>query len=150
MRIGAETVRKAAVERVHVLRGVGKGKTPYSPLKPSRGQIKAKQRVKECTVTPPHLFFFFTALILYMTRNDKLLHRNCIFGILNKKNRPGPPRCAALQNGFFVKNDEKADFLSLSVPPGIPALALLSLECLEQVPPPGEMSVQKPLQLLQT
>lgn len=56
-----------------------------------------------------------------------LLHGNCIFGILNKKNRPGPPRCAALQNGFFVKNDEKADFLSLSVPPGIPALALLSL-----------------------
>ena len=33
---------------------------------------------------------------------------------------------------------------------GIPVPALLSLECLEQVPPPGEMSVQKPLQLLQT
>jgi len=26
---------------------------------------------------------------------------------LNKKSRPGLPRCAALQNGFIVKNDEK-------------------------------------------
>lgn len=51
------------------------------------------------------LFFFFTALILYMTRNDKLLHGNCIFGILNKKMPLPPPGCAALQNGFVVKND---------------------------------------------
>ena len=85
-----------------------------------------------------------------MTRNDKILHENFNFGILNKKTRRGPGQSAPLQNGFVVKNDEKADFLSLSVPPGIPVPALLSLECLEQVPPPGEMSVQKPLQLLQT
>ena len=85
-----------------------------------------------------------------MTRNDKILHGNCNFGILNKKEPPGPGRPAPLQNGFVVKNAENAVFLSLSVTPGIPAPALLSLECLEQVTPPGEMSVQKPLQLLQT
>lgn len=80
---------------------------PYSPQKPSRGQIKAKQRVKECAITPPPPFFLFTAPTLYMTRNDKILHENSNFGILNKKSRPGLPRCAALQNGFIVKNDEK-------------------------------------------
>lgn len=58
-----------------------------------------------------------------MTRNDKILHENFNFGILNKKTRRGPGQSAPLQNGFVVKNDEKADCHYLSRP------VSLSLPC---------------------